>query len=216
MFGQTIRITVISLLFAAVPVAHSFAQGSADAGRWQKDVSQQVDAPPTLPAGTAMTIFIADTITSRHNRAGQPVVAMTRYALLDAAGEVVIPAGAIFLGVILDITADGEGRLALSFDRVAFGGNTYSLQARVMSLPTRRQRRGNTAGDAAQVGVGAVVGGIAGRLIGGNRRGTIIGAVTGAGVGAGMAAATRDEDIVLDGGAPIQLVLTAPFVLYSH
>ena len=67
-----------------------------------------------------------------------------------------------------------------------------------------------------QVGAGAVVGGIAGRLIGGNRRGTIIGAVTGAAAGAGVAAATRDEDIVLDGGAPIRLVLTAPFVLYSH
>ena len=67
-----------------------------------------------------------------------------------------------------------------------------------------------------QVGAGAVVGGIAGRLIGGNRRGTIIGAVTGAAAGAGVAAATRDEDIVLDGGSPIQLVLTAPFVLYSH
>ncbi|MEE8116688.1 MAG: hypothetical protein V3T28_06240 [Gemmatimonadales bacterium] len=67
-----------------------------------------------------------------------------------------------------------------------------------------------------QVGAGAVVDGIAGRLIGGNRWGTIIGAVPGAAAGAGVAAATRDEDIFLDGGAPIRLVLTAPFVLYCH
>ncbi len=82
-----------------------------------------------------------------------------------------------------------------------------------MSLPTPEATAGE---DAAQVGAGAVVGGIAGRVIGGSRWGTIIGAVTGAAAGAGVAAATRDEDIFLDGGAPIRLVLTAPFVLYCH
>ena len=86
------------------------------------------------------------------------------------------------------------------------------MQARIISLPTRRQRRGNTAGDAAKVGAGAVVGGIAGRLIGGNKKGTII-AASGATAGGGVAAATRKDDVVLDAGATVVLMLTAPLVL---
>ncbi len=93
------------------------------------------------------------------------------------------------------------------------GGNTYPMQARVISLPTRKQRRGNTAGDAAKVGAGGLLGGIAGRLIGGNKKGTIIGAVSGVAAGAGVAAATRNEDIVVDAGAPVLLMLIAPLML---
>ena len=87
------------------------------------------------------------------------------------------------------------------------------MQARIISLPTRTQRRGNTAGDVAKVSAGAVVGGIAGRLIGGNKKGTIIGAVSGAAAGLGVAAATRKDDVVLDAGPPLLLMLTAPLVL---
>ena len=170
-------------------------------------------APPTLPAGTAITIFIKDTITSRHDKVGEPVIGMIAHPVRDASGEAVIPADAVLLGVISDITSEDDGRMELTFYSVAFGGNTYPTQVRVISLPTRKQRRGNTAGDAAKVGAGAVVGGIAGRLLGGNKKGTFIGAASGAAAGVGVTAATRKEDIVLDAGAPVILVLTAPFAL---
>ncbi len=202
MLLRNIRTPLVLLMFAAIPVSHSLAQRSPEAS-----------APRTLPAGTAITIFMTDAVTSRHNQVGERVTARIARPVVDAGGEVVIAADAVFLGVISDIASEGDGRIVLTFYSVAFGGNTYSMQARVISLPTRQQRRGNTAGDAAKVGAGAVVGGIAGRVFGGNRRGTIIGAVSGGAAGVGVAAATRRDDIVVDAGAPVLLLLTAPFVV---
>ena len=170
-------------------------------------------APPNLSAGTVIPIFIKDTITSRHNKVGDPVIGTIAHPVADASGETVIPDDAVFVGVISDISSEDDGRIVLTFYSVAFGGKTYPPQVRVISLPTRKQRRGNTAGDVAKVGAGAVVGGIAGRLLGGNKKGTIVGVASGAAAGVGVTAATRKEDMVVDAGAPVLRVLTAPFVL---
>lgn len=174
-------------------------------------------APPTVAEGTGMTIYASDTLTSRHNHVGDAIAAVIVDPVLDADGNEIIPAGAVFLGTISDLapaeSPGGEGRMLLTFNRVEFGGTSYALQARTGSIGTRMKGRGVTAGDAAKVGAGAVVGAIAGRIIGGNKKGTAIGAAAGAAAGVGIAAATRDVDIILDAGAPIELELTAPFVL---
>ena len=133
--------------------------------------------------------------------------------MVDAGNDLVIPADAIVRGVVTDISSEDGGRIEFTFYGVEFGGRRYPLQVRVISLPTRKQRRGNTAGDVAKVGAGAILGGVAGRIIGGNAKGTIIGGVTGAAAGVGVAAGTRKDDIVVDAGAPILLMLTTPFVL---
>lgn len=168
-----------------------------------------------LAEGTTVELTAADTLTSRHNKNGDVVRAILPAALKDAQGREVIPEGAVFVGTITDIapaeSPGGEGRLVLTFDRVEFGGKTYPVEARVEAVGTYMKGRGVTAGDAAKVGAGAVVGGVAGRIIGRNTKGTVIGAAAGAAAGAGIAAATRDIDIILPAGAPVKLVLTAPF-----
>lgn len=172
-------------------------------------------AAPTLAEGTVLHLAAMDTITSRNNRRGETVMAVSHVAITDAQGREVIPAGATFAGVISDIapaeSPGGEGRMVLTFNRVEFGGQTYAITARVDSLGSHMHGRGVTAGNVATVGAGAVVGGVAGRVIGGNRTGTVVGAVAGAAAGAAVARATRDIDIVLAAGAPIRIVLTAPF-----
>ena len=171
----------------------------------------------SLAAGTAFTVTAQDTLTSRQNKIGDPVSARLREGVRDESGKLVIPPGAVFLGTISDVapaeSPGGEGRMVLTFDRVEFDGQAYEVRVRLDSIATRMKGRGVTAGDAAKVGAGAVVGGIAGRLLGGNKKGTVVGAVAGAAVGVGIAAATRDVDIILDAGAPIRLVLTAPLRL---
>jgi hypothetical protein len=174
-------------------------------------------APLALEEGTTVELWATDSLTSRHNKAGEVVTATAGAAVRDNRGREVIPAGAVFLGTISDIapsgTPGGQGRLVLTFTRVQFGGKTYAVQARSDSLGTVMKGRGVTAGDAAKVGAGAVVGGIAGRLIGGDKKGTAVGAAAGAAAGAGVAAATRDVDIVLPAGALVRVVLTAPFTM---
>ena len=169
----------------------------------------------TLGEGTVIMLAAADTITSRHNRAGETVVATNAVAITDAQGRVVIPPASVFTGTISDIapaeSPGGEGRMVLTFSSVDFGGNSFEVLARTDSLGSFMKGRGVTAGNVATVGAGAVVGAVAGRVIGGNRTGTVIGAAAGAAAGAGIASATRDIDILLPQGAPIRIVLTAPF-----
>lgn len=173
--------------------------------------------PPAVPAGTRVHLLAHDTLTSRHNQVGEEVSATLDAPLTDADGNVLIPAGATFMGVITDIapaeTPGGEGRMAIAFDRVIVDGAIFGVEARTDTMATRMKGRGVTVGDAAKVGAGAAVGAIAGRVIGGNATGTAVGAVAGAAAGVGIAAATRDVDILLDAGALIRLTLTAPIVV---
>lgn len=204
----------------STPPAEQPVQPRATTPR-QSPPPRQPAAQPSAPAsltlgeGTMITLAASDTLTSRHNKKGETVTATTTADLTDARGRVVIPAGAVFTGTISDIapaeSPGGEGRIVLTFNQVEFGGNRYAVAARTDSLGTYMKGRGVTAGDAAKVGAGTVVGAVAGRVIGGNKTGTIVGAAVGTAAGVGIAAATRDIDIILPAGAPVRLVLTAPF-----
>ena len=169
--------------------------------------------PPAAPAlrrlsaGARIDVAAADTISSRTSKPGEAFTARVVEDVKNAAGQVVIPAGAIVNGKITDVKPAPNprtpGTLTLSVTSVTVGGNTYPIDAAVDSLETVHKGRGVTTGDAAKVGAGAVAGAVLGRVIGGNRKGTIIGGVVGGVVGAGVANATKDSDIVLPAGAHI-------------
>ena len=171
----------------------------------------------TLVAGTGTVVNLVanDTLTSRHNKRGETVTATLASDLTDSRGRTVIPAGATFTGTIADIapagTPGGEGRMVLTFNTVEFGGRSYAVSARTDSIGTYMKGRGVTGAEAAKVGAATAVGAAAGAIIGKDVKGAVIGGAVGAAAGVGIAAATRDVDILLNAGAPIRLVLTAPF-----
>ncbi len=224
MLAQKIHTHLVLLALAAMPATGALAQRASHAAVPEQPVSahmaaaeadaiSETRAAPTLPAGTVITVLVTDTVSSRYHEVGKQISARVATSMFDAGNDLVIPADAVVRGVITDISSEDGGRIEFTFYGVEFGGRRYPLQVRVISLPTRKQRRGNTAGDVAKVGAGAILGGVAGRIIGGNAKGTIIGGVTGAAAGVGVAAGTRKDDIVVDAGAPILLMLTTPFVL---
>lgn len=169
----------------------------------------------SLPAGGVLELRAAQEITSRHNHLGDPVEATVLAPALNSHGDTVIPEGATLQGAVTAIAPaenPGEpGTLRLAFTSVRFGGRSFPLQVRVVSLATHMEGRGVTTGDAAKVGIGTVAGGIAGRVIGGNKTGTLVGAAAGAAAGGVYAHHTRDVDIVMARGAPIRVKLTEPF-----
>jgi len=174
-------------------------------------------APPrpatrTLAAGARFDVAATDTISSRTAKAGETFSARVIDDVKNAAGQVVIPAGAHINGTITDVKPAPNprtpGTLTLSVTSVTVGGTTYPIDAHVDSIETVHKGRGVTSGDAAKVGAGAAAGAILGRVIGGNSKGTIIGGVVGAAAGAGVASTTKDSDIVLPAGAHIIVRLT--------
>lgn len=178
-------------------------------------------APPavrelSLFSGTSVRLESRSEISSRHNHTGDRIVATAAAAVLNAAGDTVIPRGTTFFGRVTALAPapnpDAQGLLRVNFFEARVRDRIYPVHGQVTFLGTTMRGRGVTAGTAAKVGAGAVIGGVAGRLIGGNSTGTVVGAVAGGAGGAVVAHATRTMDIVLPGGAEIRLKLTAPFV----
>jgi hypothetical protein len=165
--------------------------------------------------GSVVHLVANDTLTSRHNKRGETVTATLAEDLKDAQGRTVIPAGALFTGTISDIAPaenpGGQGRMVIAYNTVEFGGQSFAVAARTDSIGSYMKGRGVTGGDAAKVGAATAVGAAAGAIIGKDAKGAVIGGVVGAAAGVGIAAATRDVDILLNAGAPIRLILTAPF-----
>lgn len=175
-------------------------------------------APPARPAtrtlsvGTRFDVAANDTISSRTSKVGETFTAHVIEDVKNAAGQVVIPAGATINGKITEVKPAPNprtpGTLTLDVTSVTVGGKTYPIDAHVDSLETIHKGRGVTSGDAAKVGAGAAAGAILGRVIGGNSKGTVIGGIVGAAAGAGVASTTKDSDIVLPAGAHIIVRLT--------
>ena len=169
-------------------------------------------ATRTLSAGARFDVAANDTISSRTSKVGETFTAHVVEAVKNAAGQVVIPAGATINGKITEVKPAPNprtpGTLTLEVTSVTVGGKTYAIDAHVDSLETIHKGRGVTSGDAAKVGAGAAAGAILGRVIGGNSKGTVIGGIVGAAAGAGVASTTKDSDIVLPAGAHIIVRLT--------
>jgi len=172
--------------------------------------------PPSLSEGTTIELYSADTVQLNDDLIGQIVLARAATSLLDNRGREVIPAGAVFSGTVVKTEmSDGSGTseaLLLTFNNVEIDGASYGVEALTDSIAIRTEKGGISAGDVAKTGAGTVVGAIAGRLIGGNKTGTLVGAAVGTVAGAGVAVATKGEKVMIDTGAPIRIVLTAPFV----
>src|SRR2546426_644890 len=132
-----------------------------------------------LSAGTGFSASADDSITTRSARAGDSFTATVSENVKDAAGHVVIPAGARVSGTI--VRADpapnprATGTLELSVSSVSVRGRSYSLAATVESKDTVMQGRGVTGADAAKVAGGAAIGALAGKLLGKNAKGAVIG-----------------------------------------
>ena len=175
--------------------------------------------PPRLDEGTSIMLSAMDTVELNNDVVGETITAAVVEALYDTRGREVIPAGATVYGTLekTEVT-DSSGTtevMLLKYQQVRIDGALYSIEARTDSIGTRTATDDVGLGEAAKVGAGAAVGALAGRLIGGNRTGTLVGAAVGTAAGVGVAMATRGDKVMLDAGAPIRIILTAPFVRAS-
>ena len=191
---------------AGGPVGRSTTMG----GNGKKAAENRVAAQ-----GAVIELRSRDALTSRHNHAGDSVVATAVSAALDPARDTVIPVGAEFRGTVQEIAPApnprASGRLRVAFTAVRINGVVHPVSIRVTGLGTQLQGRGITGGTVAKVGGGAAIGGIVGRLIGGNTTGALVGAVAGGAAGGVYAHETRSLDVVLAPGSRIRVVLAAPF-----
>ena len=179
-------------------------------------------APATriAAAGTFLDLTVGDSLSSKFTKAGDPFTAAVAQDVKDAQGRVVIPAGSVVHGSVVDVKSapnpSTPGTMTLALNSVTVGGRDYPIEARIDSIGTVRQGRGVSGGDAAKVGGGAAAGAILGRVVGKNTKGAVIGGILGGIVGAGVAVQSKDADIVLPKGAHINASLAAPLTVRAR
>jgi hypothetical protein len=175
----------------------------------------------TIPAGTKVPLALKHAISTKSAREGDSVYAQTTFPVVEN-GRVLIPAGTYVQGKISRVQRGGriKGRaeVLMHFTTLIYpSGYTVLLPGAVENVPgadktsmkgeegTIRQdsqtgqKVGTVAGTA---GTGAVVGGLSHGV-----KGAGIGAGVGGGVGTAIALLTRGNDVKLDAGTTVEMVI---------
>ncbi len=214
---------LVFLLLCAAAAAQQAAEVNESSGGSLRHVSTL-----TVPAGTQIPLKLAQGISTKSAKVGDPVYAETVFPI-TADDRIVIPAGTYVQGRISQIKRPGrvKGRaeFLMHFTTMIFrSGYTVMLPGSVENLPgsekqtvsdkegTIRQdgSKGKDAGTVAHTaGTGAVVGAVADR----GWKGAGIGGAAGAAAGLAAVMLTRGPDVTLAVGTSVEIVLERPLPL---
>jgi hypothetical protein len=168
----------------------------------------------SVPSGTTLAIRMNDELSTERSQAGDVFTATLTAPLVDAAGIVLVPAGATVRGRVTAVapsTRVGQtATMNLAFESISFGGQSYPLNASVERADVQQRTRTSTAEQAGKIAAGAAAGAILGQVIGRDRSSTIRGAAVGAAAGTAIAMGTADVDAVLPAGAEVVIRLDQP------
>jgi hypothetical protein len=212
-----------TLVFVLAMAAAAFAQQAATpASSMNSSADTHQAGVITIPAGTEIPLRLAQAISTRNAKPGDPVYAETAFPF-TLNDQVVIPAGTYVQGRIAEVQrpgrVKGRAQLLMHFTTLIYrSGYTVMLPGAVEQVPGADkqdikdkegtvQQAGNKTGDVATVGkvaaTGAGLGGIAGRSI----KGVGIGGAAGAAAGLGWVLLTRGPDMTLPVGTSVQMVI---------
>ena len=187
---------------AGAAAARNTAPAPAPAARWRE---------VTLPAGTAVPLELMTALSSETARIETPVRARVRSAV-QSDGVVVIPAGTVLTGTVVDVDrpgrVQGRARLAIRFNEADLDG----VRENVRTNPITFEGEQTKGEDATKIGAGAVGGAIIGGILGGGD-GAAKGAAIGGAAGTGAVLATRGRDVELAAGTDITATLASPVTI---
>jgi len=190
---------------------------------------QADDTSLTIPAGSRIPVALKHAISTKSAREGDSVYAETNFPFV-LNQKVLVPAGTYVQGKISQVKRGGriKGRaeLLIHFTTLIYpSGYTVMLPGAVENVPganntsmkgeegtiQQDSQKGQKAGTiASTAGTGAVVGGLS---RGG--KGALIGAGIGGAVGTAIALLTRGNDVRLEPGTTIEMVIQRPITLDS-
>ncbi|MBS1849813.1 MAG: hypothetical protein JST79_02790 [Acidobacteria bacterium] len=210
------RTILSALLLGAVAAAQTAAPASATSP----------DQPTvTIPAGTKVPVALKHALSTKSAREGDAVYAETTFPVV-VNERVLIPAGTYVQGRITHVQRAGriKGRaeVQMHFTTLIYpSGYTVVLPGAIDNVPgadktsmkneegTIRQD-GQKGEDAAKIASTAATGTVIGGLASGSGKGALIGAGVGGAVGTAIAMLSRGNDVKLDSGTTLEMVLQRP------
>jgi hypothetical protein len=185
----------------------------------------------TVPAGTKVLLQLRSAVNTKSAKPGDGIYLASTFPVVVGT-KVLIPAGVYVQGVVDSVVrpgrVKGRAQLNLHFSSIIFpNGTVVEIPGIINSLPGAHDRtvdaegkvqengnKGRDVARAAQIGLeGAGVGGIGGAISGHPLEGAAIGGLSGIAVGAVIALFTRGDDINIENGTPVEMVLQRPLVL---
>ena len=175
----------------------------------------------TIPAGTKVPVALKHAISTKSAREGDAVYAETTFPVVDN-GRILIPAGTYVQGKISEVKRAGriKGRaeVLMHFTTLIYpSGYTVVLPGSVENVPgaEKTSMTGNEGTIRADSQKGEKIGTVAstaatGAVVGGLSRGgkgALIGAGVGGGVGSVIAMLTRNNEVKLDAGTTLEMVI---------
>ena len=174
-------------------------------------IATYTQAATSVPTGTAVTVTIDQSISSKNAAVGQGVVATVAHDV-TADGKVVIPKGAHAKLVVTSVQASGRlstpAKLYLRLKSVEVHGKSYTIA----TSSSGRTMGGKGKRDAGFIGGGAGAGALIGGLAGGGK-GALIGAGVGAGAGTAGAAATGKKEVEFPAETRLSFTTRAPVAI---
>ena len=162
----------------------------------------------TLPAGTVLTVRLAQAVGSKISRPGDTFSA-TLARPVEVNGAVVVPVGAAANGTVAEAVPRGRfkgaAKLRITLDSVEIGGKSHRIETAAVTQSAKGKGKRSATLIGGGAGVGALIGGLAG-----GGKGAAIGAIAGAGAGTAGAAFTGNKDIVLPAESALSFKLTQP------
>jgi hypothetical protein len=181
-----------------------------------------------VPAGTKVLLVMKNSVSSKNARPGDGVYLESTFPVVEG-GRVVIPAGTFVQGVVDEVRRSGrvKGRaeLLMHFTTLIYpNGYTLSLpgslnaangveNAKVKDDEGTLEAESGKGKDAATVATAAGTGGLIGGLSTRSAKGAAIGGGLGAAVGVLTTMFTRGDEVRLEPGTAVEMVLNRPLTV---
>ena len=215
------RILMIVFLLAGLAVAQAVPSAAAADTPAKTTVPTASSNQLLIPAGTKVPIALKHAISTKSSKEGQSVYAETTFPVV-LNDRVLVPAGTYVQGKISHVQraghVKGRAEVLMHFTTLIYpSGYTVVLPGSVENVPgadktsmkgdegTIRQdsQTGEKVGTVATAaGTGAVIGGLSHGVKGG-----LIGAGIGGAVGSAVGLLTRGNDVKLDAGTTLEMVI---------
>jgi len=164
--------------------------------------------PAVVPAGTALTVRLGETLSSKTSQDGQSFTG-TLVNPVEAGGATVIPAGSSVSGTVVSAKSagrfKGESLLTLRLDTITVKGTQRTIQTSTVSSGQKGKGKRTATMIGGGAGAGALIGGIAG-----GGKGAAIGALVGGGAGTAGAGLTGNRDVSFGAESAVTFKLSAP------
>jgi len=164
--------------------------------------------PAVVPAGTALTVRLGETLSSKTSQDGQSFTG-TLVNPVEGGGATVIPAGSSVSGTVVSAKSagrfKGESLLTLRLDTITVKGTQRTIQTSTVSSGQKGKGKRTATMIGGGAGAGALIGGIAG-----GGKGAAIGALVGGGAGTAGAGLTGNRDVSFGAESAVTFKLSAP------